>query len=355
MAVCGDCRQLYRLRPPASDSCRCPLVHFLAHRNWRAFSFVHSFNGLHLIFSLDTWSLFSSVHCFSGPQRPFALDTWSFPTFVAPSAATIVIQQLLSDYAISAVAAPLFGVNASIRGSIHFWRAHFLAPTISSNRTTCSGIYHFASIIASNVHSSSRCIHFASTIASMEGARPTVDALYDAVESAVSDTHSWDAQLFFKLSPGFLLSEQSPNVFGLPFTEQDLFDVGSGTAGSTGNGIKFYFDPTEFPFDGDFKTSTDTWPNLSRRLVRSAAENGYNLMQRGQNTKDKYDTKTMHCVRWVKASASLSTSTGPSDYRPTLEATSLKTEQECLIFISKYLRMRQLFWKISVFFTSLGT
>ena len=55
----------------------------------------------------------------------------------------------------------------------------------------------------------------------------TVESLCAAVESAVSDTHSWDAQLFFKLSSGVLASASSPNIFGLPLTEEDLFDVGS--------------------------------------------------------------------------------------------------------------------------------
>jgi hypothetical protein len=153
----------------------------------------------------------------------------------------------------------------------------------------------------------------ASTIASMQEP-PTVDSLYAAVLSAVSDTHSWDAQLFFRLSSGVLLAGSSPNIFGLPFTEQDLFDVGSGSGGTTGNGIKYYFDPEEFPFDGDFQTSVHTWSNLSCRLSRSAAENGYNLCQRGQNN-NKNNLKTLHCTRWVKAPPSASKSTGPSDFR----------------------------------------
>jgi hypothetical protein len=138
-----------------------------------------------------------------------------------------------------------------------------------------------------------------------------VDSLCAAVESAVSDTHSWDAQLFFKLSAGVLLADKSPNTFGLPLKEQDLFDVGSNPGVK---GIKFYFDPTEFPFDGDFSTSAATWPNLARRLSRSAAENGYKLSQQGRQSRSH--DKQLWCSRGVKAAPATSKSHGPSDYRP---------------------------------------
>jgi hypothetical protein len=42
--------------------------------------------------------------------------------------------------------------------------------------------------------------------------------------------------------------------------------------------MEFYFDPIEYPFDGDFKTLTATWPKLREELFRRAAENGFHLM-----------------------------------------------------------------------------
>jgi hypothetical protein len=110
----------------------------------------------------------------------------------------------------------------------------------------------------------------ASTHASID--EVTVDSLYAAVALAVTASHSWDAHLGFKLTSGVFETDQSPHVLSLPMTEQDLFGLGSARHLK---GLKYYFDPAEFPFDGIFKTSKATWSELTRRLCRSAASNGY--------------------------------------------------------------------------------
>jgi hypothetical protein len=45
--------------------------------------------------------------------------------------------------------------------------------------------------------------------------------------------------------------------------------------------MKFCFDPTEFPFDGDFKNSPGTWAKLVGTIFRQAAENGFHLLANG--------------------------------------------------------------------------
>jgi hypothetical protein len=122
----------------------------------------------------------------------------------------------------------------------------------------------------------------------------TIDSLYAPTEAALSDAHSWDAQLFIKLTSGVAVQSKSPSLFGLPVTEQDLFDVGSA---SHLKGIKYYLDPAEFPFDGDFRTSTGTWPKLSKWLYRCATENGYRLFSNGSTSKDP-SVHHLYCTRW---------------------------------------------------------
>jgi hypothetical protein len=106
----------------------------------------------------------------------------------------------------------------------------------------------------------------------------TVDSLYAAVALAVTDSQSWDAHLGFKLTSGVFETDQSPHVLSLPVTEQDLFGLG---LAFHLKGLKYYFDPAEFPFDGNFKTSKATWSELTRRLCRSAASNGHCLSSKG--------------------------------------------------------------------------
>jgi hypothetical protein len=137
----------------------------------------------------------------------------------------------------------------------------------------------------------------------------TVDSLYAAVALAVTDSHSWDAHLGFKLTSGVFETDQSPHVLSLPVTEQDLFGLGSACHLK---GLKYYFDPAEFPFDGNFKTSKATWSELTRRLCRSAASNGYCLSSKGILAPNK---KFPFCTRNFVDEGSSSKSTCPSDYR----------------------------------------
>ena len=78
--------------------------------------------------------------------------------------------------------------------------------------------------------------------------------------------------------------------------------------------LKFYFDTKEFPYDGNFKSSSATWPNLACCLVQSAAENGFNLLQKSMG--DKTATiKRMNCTRGLVSRSSTSKSEAPPDYR----------------------------------------
>jgi hypothetical protein len=118
-----------------------------------------------------------------------------------------------------------------------------------------------------------------------------VDSLYAAVALAATDSHSWDAHLGFKLTSGVFETDQSPHVLSLPVTKQDLFGLGSARHLK---GLKYYVDPAEFPFDGNFKTSKATWSELTRRLCRSAASNGCCLSSKGLLAPNK---KFLFCTR----------------------------------------------------------
>jgi hypothetical protein len=129
-----------------------------------------------------------------------------------------------------------------------------------------------------------------------------------AVALAVTDSHSWDAHLGFKLTSRVFETDQSPHVLSLPMTEQDLFGLGSARHLK---GLKYYFGPAEFPFDGNFKTSNATWSELTRRLCRSAASNGHCLSSKGLLAPNK---KFLFCSRNFVYEGSFSKSTCPSDY-----------------------------------------
>jgi hypothetical protein len=61
-------------------------------------------------------------------------------------------------------------------------------------------------------------------------------------------------------------------------TDQDIFEV---VSNPIYQGWKLYFDPIEYPFDGDFKNSIVTWSKLSTQLFRTAAENWFHLLSNG--------------------------------------------------------------------------
>ena len=81
----------------------------------------------------------------------------------------------------------------------------------------------------------------------------SVDPLYAAaVESTVSGTHAWAAQLFSNSSTAILLAQASSNILNFPYTEQDFFHIDGSV--STMKGLTFYFDPREFPNNSGVKT-----------------------------------------------------------------------------------------------------
>jgi hypothetical protein len=55
----------------------------------------------------------------------------------------------------------------------------------------------------------------------------SIEYLYAAAEEAVSQAHSWDAQLFFRLTSAVLVQSCNPLLYGLPVTDQDMFGVGA--------------------------------------------------------------------------------------------------------------------------------
>jgi hypothetical protein len=75
--------------------------------------------------------------------------------------------------------------------------------------------------------------------------------------------------------------------------------------------MKFYFDPTVYPFDGDFKTSTTTWKELSNQLFRSAAENGFHLVANGTRTPTR---RALLCTRFRKCQTTSNSKT-PDEHR----------------------------------------
>jgi hypothetical protein len=102
-------------------------------------------------------------------------------------------------------------------------------------------------------------------------------------------------------------------IFDLPITVQDLFAIGSN---SCFKGLKYYFDPTEFPFDGDFKNSLHSATKLFQRLFRCAVENGYRLVLNGCGGIGKGNKeKVLICNRKMVAKPTNSKSTGPFDFR----------------------------------------
>jgi hypothetical protein len=51
-------------------------------------------------------------------------------------------------------------------------------------------------------------------------------SLFSAAEEAVTRAHIWDAKLVFKVTSGVAVGSKNPCIFGLPVTDQDLFEVG---------------------------------------------------------------------------------------------------------------------------------
>jgi hypothetical protein len=87
-------------------------------------------------------------------------------------------------------------------------------------------------------------------------AEATLDSLFAAAEDAISKAHCCEAQLFFKLTVPLFVRSKSPAIFGMPVTEQDILGVATNPLYQ---GMKCYFDPIEYSFDGDFENSIGTW------------------------------------------------------------------------------------------------
>jgi hypothetical protein len=75
--------------------------------------------------------------------------------------------------------------------------------------------------------------------------------------------------------------------------------------------MKFYFDPTEFPFDGDFKNSPGTWAKLLGTIFRQAAENGFHLLANGARVAS---CRVLSCNRFRICTPTANAHT-PADYR----------------------------------------
>jgi hypothetical protein len=137
-----------------------------------------------------------------------------------------------------------------------------------------------------------------------------MDSLYAAAKAAVAVAHTWDAQLPFTLTSAVDVRLSAPDVKGLPLTTQDLFDVGSAPCFKA---FKFYFHPTEFAFDGNFKTSVATWSDLRQRLFRAAAQNGFHLFSNGGKGSDCL--RIFLCSRGGLMNVSSSKRAAPGEHR----------------------------------------
>jgi hypothetical protein len=57
-----------------------------------------------------------------------------------------------------------------------------------------------------------------------------MDEACAAAEDAISTAHGWDAHLPFELTSCVHIDSKNPSLFGLPVSEQDIFDVGSNSS-----------------------------------------------------------------------------------------------------------------------------
>jgi hypothetical protein len=185
---------------------------------------------------------------------------------------------------------------AQTKDQLHLWSTH------SSMATTPISFTHASMTEEATIDS-------LSTQASMTEEATIQDSLHAAVEEAVLVVHHWDAHLSFKITSAVLCSSKDPCIFDMPLEEQDIFNVGSTVHLS---GMKLCFNPTDFPFDGNFKESPATWSKPLQPLCPCSANNGF------RQTRMAFlgsCFKLLCCTHWTACSdISASKSTVPSDH-----------------------------------------
>ena len=114
----------------------------------------------------------------------------------------------------------------------------------------------------------------------------------------MNKTQHWNATLLFVVSEPFLLYQKSPYLLGgNEFKQQDLFELVSSDVGGISSLLKWYFCPAQYPPDGDFKSSKDSWPKLKKALLEACPSNGYSLVANGSHGSKPSETKVLLCSR----------------------------------------------------------
>ena len=117
----------------------------------------------------------------------------------------------------------------------------------------------------------------------------------------------WQATLVFSISATAFLQGDLPDLSTTRFVKQNLFHLINHHAAGLS---KWYFSPTDYPFDGTFGESK-TWVTLVSDLVRAAPNEGFSLVSNGRKTQT---TICLYCSRFRKA-RSFSLPKEPSSYR----------------------------------------
>jgi hypothetical protein len=134
-------------------------------------------------------------------------------------------------------------------------------------------------------------------------------------EQLVNKTSHWNATLPFVVSEPFLVSLKSPYLPGNEFKEQDLFQLVAPDVGGIPSLLKWYFCPKQYPPDGDFKSSKDSWPKLKNALLEACPSNGYSLVANGSHGSKRSDTKLLSCSRHRPSRLTLAHCHLPAAYR----------------------------------------
>jgi hypothetical protein len=149
----------------------------------------------------------------------------------------------------------------------------------------------------------------------MSKAAIKVHELVRTHETLETKTNFWTAQLHFVVSVHpFPISTPSPSLIGSCYGKQDLFQLVSGPCSQL---FKWYFDPTIYPPDGDFKTSSASSVRLLKDIKVATAPYGFSLVTNGHSN-NVHSIKRLACSRFRRSKASIVTQRDPSDYRVSL-------------------------------------